>query len=172
MESIIRETEVLPMKGNDEPYEGDFTDAPMELRGEVSSGLGRAHIFMAQKHYQDQFKAVLNNSAWPGTLNVDLFDESVDHYKILRIISGLDEGENKNGPESFRIQGFERDGRSFGGATAFTAKISKDEKTWIDCAILIPDLTRHIKTAEIISPSFLRESMPCNDGDKIHINLN
>jgi riboflavin kinase len=92
-------------------------------------------------------------------------------YKTLRIISGLDEGESKNGPESHRINGFERDGKSFGGATAFRAKISKDKLKWIDCAILIPDLTRHVKTAEIISTSFLRESLPCKDGDEIHINL-
>ncbi|MFQ3343950.1 MAG: DUF120 domain-containing protein [Candidatus Poseidoniales archaeon] len=159
------------MKENAEPYEGDFFDFPMELRGEVSSGLGRAHIFMAQKHYQDQFKAVLENSAWPGTLNVDLFQDSVDGYNILRIISGLDKGNSQDGPESHRIHGFERDGRSFGGATAFRARISKEGEKWIDCAVLIPDLTRHVKTAEIISPSFLRESMPCKDGEEIYINL-
>ena len=62
-------------------------------------------------------------------------------------------------------------GESFGGATAFRARISKEGEKWIDCAVLIPDLTRHVKTAEIISPSFLRESMPCKDGEEIYINL-
>ena len=144
----------------------------MHLSGKVSSGLGRAHIFMAQPHYQEQFKRVLEVSAWPGTLNLDMGESSLLNYKSLRIISGLEEGDPLQNTKSFRIKGFERDGKSFGGATAFPAKISVDNKKWIDCAILIPDLTRHTETAEVISGSFLRELLPCNDGDKLEIKLN
>ena len=144
----------------------------MHLSGRVSSGLGRAHVFMAQPHYQEQFKQVLQVSAWPGTLNLDMDGSSLSDYKNLRILSGLEEGEISHNTNSFRIKGFERDGKSFGGATAFLAKISVDEKNWIECAILIPDLTRHTETAEVISGSFLRESLPCKDGDKLEIKLN
>ena len=144
----------------------------MHLYGKVSSGLGRAHIFMAQPHYQEQFKKVLKVSAWPGTLNLDMEKSSLSNYQDLRILSGLEEGEVKLKTKPLRIKGFERDGKSFGGATAFLAKISSDGKNWIECAILIPDLTRHTETAEIISGSFLRESLPCNDGDKLEIKLN
>ncbi len=144
----------------------------MHLSGRVSSGLGRAHVFMAQPHYQEQFKQVLQVSAWPGTLNLDMDESSLSNYKNLRILSGLEEGEISHNTNSFRIKGFERDGKSFGGATAFLAKISVDEKNWIECAILIPDLTRHTETAEVISGSFLRESLPCKDGDKLEIKLN
>ena len=65
----------------------------MLLFGLVSSGLGRAHVFMAQPHYQEQFKIVLGASAWPGTLNVDLDMDSISRYRKLRIISGLEEGD-------------------------------------------------------------------------------
>ena len=116
---------------NAEPYERGFPDRHMELRGEISSGLGRAHIFMAQRHYQDQFKKILESRAWPGTLNVDLFEDCIGNYNKLRIISGLDEGEKSDSDKALRIQGFEREGKSFGGATAFKAKISKDNKNWI-----------------------------------------
>ena len=61
----------------------------MELRGEVSSGLGRAHIFMAQSHYQEQFKQVLGVTAWPGTLNIQLKGESLAHYIALRKVAGV-----------------------------------------------------------------------------------
>ena len=54
MEGIIGKSSVFIMNNNAEPYEGDFSEMPMKLRGEVSSGLGRAHIFMAQQHYQNQ----------------------------------------------------------------------------------------------------------------------
>lgn len=144
----------------------------MHLSGKVSSGLGRAHVFMAQPHYQEQFKQVLDVSAWPGTLNLDMDESSLSNYKNLRILSGLEEGEISHHTNSFRIKGFERDGKSFGGATAFLAKISVDNENWIECAILIPDLTRHTETAEVISGSFLRESLPCKDGDKLKIKLN
>lgn len=144
----------------------------MHLSGKVSSGLGRAHVFMAQPHYQEQFKQVLDVSAWPGTLNLDMEKSSLSNYKNLRILSGLEEGEISHHTNSFRIKGFERDGKSFGGATAFLAKISVDNENWIECAILIPDLTRHTETAEVISGSFLRESLPCKDGDKLKIKLN
>jgi CTP-dependent riboflavin kinase len=142
----------------------------MDMRGNVASGLGRAHIFMAQ--HQNQFKKVLNAGAWPGTLNLDLEGENLEFYKKLRIIAGLDEGKADLGRKPLRIQGFERDGKSFGGATAFRGEISIDRENWISCAILIPDLTRHTKIAEIISGSFLRESLPCSDGDEVQIRLN
>ena len=77
----------------------------MLLHGAVSSGLGRAHVFMAQPHYQEQFKEVLGSSAWPGTLNVDLESESLDPYRKLRVASGLDEGSDVVGLEPIRIQG-------------------------------------------------------------------
>ena len=143
----------------------------MQLSGTVTSGLGRAHVFMAQSHYQEQFKTVLGSGAWPGTLNVDILDENISTYRELRILSGLEEGETSANIESIRIAGFERDGTSFGGATAFPASISSDEKNWIECAILIPDLTRHTKTAEVISSAFLREILPCSDDEMVTLRL-
>jgi len=137
----------------------------------VSSGLGRAHVFMSQKHYQTQFKAVLGVGAWPGTLNVEVGGESIDGFSQLRMIAGLDEGSITESVEPLRIAGFERDGKSFGGATAFRGRIQKSDGKWEDCAILIPDLTRHTSTAEVISGAFLRESLPCSDGDLVVIEL-
>lgn len=143
----------------------------MELSGTVTSGLGRAHVFMAQSHYQEQFKTVLGSGAWPGTLNVDILEDEINTYQKLRVIAGLEQGENSSETESIRIAGFEREGRSFGGATAFPASISSDGEHWINCAILIPDLTRHTETAEVISSSFLRERLPCSDGDLVNLRL-
>ena len=143
----------------------------MELSGTVTSGLGRAHVFMAQSHYQEQFKTVLGSGAWPGTLNVDILEDEINTYQKLRVIAGLEQGENSSETESIRIAGFEREGRSFGGATAFPASISSDGEYWINCAILIPDLTRHTETAEVISSSFLRERLPCSDGDLVTLRL-
>jgi len=144
----------------------------VRISGTVSSGLGRAHVFMAQKHYQSQFKGVLGVGAWPGTLNVEVGSESLGEFSQLRVISGLDEGLPTESVEPLRIGGFERDGKSFGGATAFRGKIRNSGGGWVDCAILIPDLTRHTSTAEVISGAFLRESLPCSNGDLVDIDIN
>ena len=143
----------------------------MHLSGVVSSGLGRAHVFMSQTHYQNQFKDILGSGAWPGTLNVDLYGDNLSNYRGLRVLAGLEEGEGIEGAVPIRIQGFERSGRSFGGATAFKAEISRGGDDWVPCAILIPDLTRHTRTAEVISSSFLREALPCEDSDEVTIRL-
>ena len=105
----------------------------MELTGTVSSGLGRAHVFMAQPHYQEQFRALLGKTAWPGTLNVTVSGLDLTSYIALRKKSGIDtldaSAEDRLAAQSIdvsafeanRIRGFLRDGVSFGGATAYKA---------------------------------------------------
>ena len=144
----------------------------MRVSGKVSSGLGRAHVFMFQKHYQSQFKGVLGVGAWPGTLNVDVGRGSMDAFLQLRVLAGLEEGVPTDSIEAHRIEGFERDGKSFGGATAFKGRIRRAGSKWEECAILVPDLTRHTSTAEVISGAFLRETLPCSDGEEVEIELN
>lgn len=124
---------------------------------------------MSQQHYQDQFKTVIGRGAWPGTLNVKVEGESLVQYKKLRVSAGLEEGEPSS-VELHRIKGFDRDGVSFGGATAFLATI-ESEGTSHDCAVLIPDLTRHEDVVEVIAGVFLRESCSLVDGDTVNIVL-
>ena len=56
---------------------------------------------------------------------------------------------------------------SFGGATAFKAEFSFVNS--VECAVLIPDLTRHYDVVEIISAKFLREHFSLVDGDIVTI---
>ncbi|MGB1549404.1 MAG: DUF120 domain-containing protein [Candidatus Poseidoniaceae archaeon] len=141
----------------------------MRIDGIVSSGLGRAHIFMSQQHYQDQFKTIIGKGAWPGTLNVKVEGDSLIQYKKLRVSAGLEEGDASS-IESHRVKGFDRDGVSFGGATAFLATIVAEDVSH-DCAVLIPDLTRHEDVVEVIAGVFLRESCSLVDGDTVSIVL-
>lgn len=95
--------------------------------------------------------------------------ESLVEYQKLRVSAGLDEGEESN-IQAHRIKGFDRDGVSFGGATAFMAKIMVPNIS-VDCAILIPDLTRHDDVVEVIADVFLRENCSIEDGDYVSIVL-
>ena len=155
----------------------------MQLNGTVSSGLGRAHVFMSQPHYQEQFRSILGTTAWPGTLNVTVEEEHLVRYIALRNKAGIDtldahhdsvtkaESVNVDDFEALRVRGFLRDGVSFGGATAYKATISHNEHV-VDCAILIPDLTRHVDVVEVISGPFLRERLGIEDGDDVTLHLN
>ena len=119
---------------------GMRTRTLMRLTGTVSSGLGRAHIFMAQDHYQEQFKLILGDVAWPGTLNVQVSGEDLVSYVALRSYSGVDTLDidekikikaadiDLSNIESQRIRGFLREGRSFGGATAFDGTIRRHHR--------------------------------------------
>ena len=152
----------------------------MELTGVVSSGLGRAQVFMAQDHYQSQFKKILGREVWPGTLNVQVDGEHLSKYVALRNCSGVDtldidpeikansENIDVSGIHALRIRGFLREGRSFGGATGFHATLRKSGSSEsIDCAILIPDLTRHVDVVEVISVNYLRDALDLKDGDQV-----
>ena len=154
----------------------------MQLNGIVSSGLGRAHVFMSQPHYQEQFRTILGTTAWPGTLNIKVERNHLIQYIALRNKAGIDtldadsesiEQANHVDVDAFealRVRGFLRDGVSFGGATAYRATISHNDQS-IDCAILIPDLTRHVDVVEVISGPFLRERLGVEDGDEITLHV-
>tara|TARA_B000000475_G_C15835658_1_gene381734 strand:- start:130 stop:597 length:468 start_codon:yes stop_codon:yes gene_type:complete len=155
----------------------------MRLTGTVSSGLGRAHIFMAQPHYQEQFKQLLGGTAWPGTLNLTIQGEDLVQYIALRKKSGIDtldasDKDRANASnidvsmyDAHRIRGFLRDGVSFGGATAYSAVVESGDVK-VECALLIPDLTRHTDVVEVIACSFLRERMSIDDNDTVYISVN
>ena len=156
---------------------------PVRMSGVVSSGLGRAHVFMAQKHYQEQFLDLMGKPVWPGTLNLSVSGSDLTSYIALRIKSGIDtldadDEQISSAKEvhlenisSSRIRGFLRDGISFGGATAYKASFNSNGKI-VDCAVLIPDLTRHFDVVEVISPTFLREFLDLKDGDEVELELN
>lgn len=148
----------------------------------VGSGLGRAQVFMAQPHYQDQFRSLLSASAWPGTLNVTVEGEDLIDYIALRQLAGLDtldvDDAVRNAAKDVdtsdyplhRIRGFLRDGVSFGGASAFLATLRVGDES-VPCAVLIPDLTRHIDVVELISKAFLRERLSLEDGARVTLTL-
>ena len=137
---------------------------------------------MSQPHYQEQFRSILGTTAWPGTLNITVEEEDLVQYIALRDKAGIDtldansdalekaKSVNVDAFEALRVRGFLRDGVSFGGATAYRATVSHSDQV-VDCAILIPDLTRHVDVVEVISGPFLRERLGIEDGDDVALQL-
>ena len=60
----------------------------MRLSGIVSSGLGRASIFMAQPHYQEQFLEILNEEA--AASNVKVVESDLSKFYCNERKSGID----------------------------------------------------------------------------------
>ena len=155
----------------------------MRLSGVISSGLGRASVFMAQPHYQEQFLPILGGDAWPGTLNVEVNKEDLSKFIGMRKKAGIDtlgiseeiisaaKQIDLSNIKLERIRGFLREGQSFGGANAILCKIRTPTSEFIPSAILIPDLTRHVDVIEIISICFLRETIDVSDGDYVLVEI-
>jgi riboflavin kinase len=62
------------------------------------------------------------------------------------------------------IEGFEKDGRTFGRVIAYRSKIHN-----IDCAIVVPERTHHDGILELVCKYHLRRTLSINDGDDVDV---
>ena len=120
------------------------------IDGTIVEGLGEGSYFMSMDHYKKEIKDKLGFDAYPGTLNI-----KVDKNQ-LNILNN-----------SIKIDGFENEGKKFGGANCYRAKI-KD----INGSIIIPDINKHKEDIiEFISPNRVKSELNLRIGDKITIEL-
>lgn len=124
------------------------------LSGIVETGLGEGRYYLSRPGYDDQFVASLGWRPFPGTLNVGLSGAEANKLRIL-----------KREPVH-SITGFEAEGRTFGGVVCSPARIGDQP-----CAAILPNRSHYTQTLEIIAPVCLRESIPCNDGDRLDVTV-
>lgn len=124
------------------------------LHGTVKSGLGEGGYYICQNNYMDQFQNVLGFKPYEGTLNVHVDKEDVGKLDLIKGMTG------------HTIDGFHKDGRSFGNVTAYKAKIRN-----VDCAIVVPDRTHHKDVIEIVCQYHLRRTLSINDGDRVDVRV-
>jgi len=128
---------------------------PYSLTGSVISGLGEGRYYMSLPPYREQFRNVLGKDPFPGTLNLRLSSASRD---VKRKVDGL---------TWTRIQGFVRDGRTFGEARTLPCRIRD-----IPCAIVVPGRTHYPDDViEVISPVELRAVLDLSDGDLVTVEV-
>ncbi len=115
----------------------------LELVGEIVDGLGEGQYYISQEGYQKQFEHKLGFRAYPGTLNVELKDESTKKVNFLKETKGTE------------IEGFKMKDRTFGGAKCFSCKTNG-----FVSAIIFPERSNYDdEIIEIISPYKLREKI-------------
>lgn len=129
----------------------------IEFTGKVFKGLGEGAYYIGLEGYRTQFAKALGFKPYPGTLNLRLDSSSdVERKKELRGLDGL------------RIEGFQRDGRTYGGARCYRATLGEG----LPGAVLVIDRTHYDDNVmEIIAPDYLRDALGLKDGDKLQVKV-
>ncbi len=122
--------------------------------GRATSGLGEGAFYMRQRGYREQFRKKLGYEPYEGTLNVRIQGADVAKLRILVDTGGIP------------IDGFEANGRTFGGAKCFPSTLKG-----IRCAVILPIRTHYTDTIEVISKEYLRGQLGIADGDSVTLEL-
>ena len=140
-------------------FEGDGPST-VELEGTVTSGMGEGRHYISLSGYVEQFRERLGYEPFPGTLNVDLDDESVRARSAVSSLPGVP------------IDGWEDDERTFGPATCYAATVRDGDAVAEETHIIVPERTHHDETQlEIIAPVKLREDLDLDDGTAVSVRV-
>ena len=126
----------------------------IHIRGRVQTGLGEGRYYLSRPGYEEQFEAHLGWRPYPGTLNLDLGGAEANKLKFLRRNPVYD------------IEGFQAEGRTFGGVTCHPATIGD-----LECAVILPHRTHYTTVLEVIAPVCLRDTLPVADDDAVELTV-
>ncbi|WP_251329192.1 DUF120 domain-containing protein [Haloplanus pelagicus] len=137
-------------------------DTALSLDGTITSGMGEGRHYISLSGYMTQFRDRLGYEPFPGTLNLELTEESV------RTRGEMDTLERGVTP----IDGWEDEERTFGPATCYAARVETDDASYDGAHVIVPDRTHHDATQlELIAPDKLRDELALADGDALTVHL-
>ncbi|SEH15868.1 riboflavin kinase [Natronorubrum sediminis] len=148
------------LHGEYEDYRRIFeTDSEIELDGTVTSGMGEGRHYISLSGYMRQFEDRLGYEPFPGTLNVDLREDSVRRRSAITSL------------EPVPIDGWEDDERTYGPAVCHRATIeTATGERYEDAHIIAPERTHHDEDQlEVIAPEKLREELGLEDDDHVTV---
>jgi len=135
-------------------------DVAVELTGAVTSGMGEGRHYITLPGYMEQFREKLGYEPFPGTLNVDLTDESVRSRTRLDAL------------EPVTIEGWEGEERTYGPAYCYPASLAADRTTYGGAHVIAPERTHHDDNhLELIAPDELRDALALSDGTEVTISV-
>lgn len=138
-------------------YSKIFSPGPeiLELEGKVLKGLGEGQYYVNIPGYRKQFEEKLHFAPFPGTLNVQLSENSSSLRNLLREMPAV------------QVEGFNDGERTFGGGKCYPVVIGG-----IEAAVIAPERTHYPSDLiEIIAPVKLRDVLELKDGDRIVIQV-
>ncbi|WP_121740973.1 DUF120 domain-containing protein [Natronorubrum halophilum] len=135
------------------------TKSEIELDGTVTSGMGEGRHYISLPGYKRQFEDRLGYEPFPGTLNVDLRDDSVRRRSAIASL------------EPVPIDGWEDEERTYGPAVCHRATIETVEGDRYESAhIIAPERTHHDEDQlEVIAPDKLRAELGLEDDDHVTV---
>jgi len=135
-------------------------DVGIDLGGVVTSGMGEGRHYISLPGYMEQFIEKLGYEPFPGTLNVDLTDESVRARAGMAAL------------EPVTIEGWEDDDRTYGPAYCYPASVTGADSTYEPAHVIAPERTHHDEDQlEVIAPDRLRDELDLEDGDELSIHV-
>ncbi|HIE33719.1 MAG TPA: DUF120 domain-containing protein [Candidatus Altiarchaeales archaeon] len=126
-------------------------DESVVIEGRVTRGIGEGAYYV--REYMQKFMDKLGIIPFPGTLNIKVSNIP----DIERYCTG-------------KIEGFEKEGRSFGNIKFVPVMLRVNEKTE-DCFLIIPERTHYKDGIEIISEFNLRDKFGLRDGDSVSVEI-
>lgn len=142
----------------------------VRLTGTLESGLGEGGYYIGQEGYLLQFLEHLGWVPYQGTFNLRIGEEGQPALEALRAAEGI------------AVEGFQREGRTFGRAQLFRATLSVGDEVQPDaspgkdarsagheCALIMPRRSHYRRVLELISPLYLRRYLGVNDGDRFTV---
>jgi len=135
-------------------------DAAVSLSGTVTSGMGEGHHYISLPGYMEQFRTKLGYEPFPGTLNVDLDEESVRSRPRLDAL------------EPITIEGWESEDRTYGPAYCYPATLVAPAGEYERVHVIAPERTHHGDDhLELIAPAELREALDLDDGTEVTVRV-
>ncbi len=124
------------------------------ITGLVTSGFGEGSYYVGQEAYQAQFRQKLGMRPFPGTLNLRLSGPELGKLEMLREAPGIP------------LEGFTREGRTFGEGKMFRARLRN-----LYCAVVIPNRSHHSDMLEVICEKNLRAAMGLRNGELLKLEV-
>lgn len=163
------------LRGEYADYRRIFEDAnTLTLSGIVTSGMGEGRHYITLVGYMRQFRERLGYEPYPGTLNVELDEESVRRRGEL------------TGVDAIPIDAWEDEDRTYGAATCYAATVvakggesanagrrsDASEQEYHNAHVIVPDRTHHDESQiELIAPDRLRDELSLEDRESVDVRI-
>jgi riboflavin kinase len=135
-------------------FEGE---AGVTLSGIVTSGMGEGRHYISLSGYMAQFESELGYAPFPGTLNVELDEDSVRSRARMDTLDPVS------------IDGWEGDNRTYGPAFCWPTTLeTSDGQRFTEAHVIAPERTHHgADQLELIAPTKLRAELSLEDADQL-----
>jgi len=139
-------------------------EAAVALHGTVTSGMGEGRHYISLPGYMEQFTERLGYEPFPGTLNVELDEGSVEARARMDALDPV------------RIDGWEDDERTYGPAFCWPATVERADgeatESYEPAHVIAPERTHHgADQLEVIAPEKLRETLGLDDGTEVTVRV-